>query len=54
MIISAEPGTDWKEHTLSIDPQERTIGFPLRKDAATKEPLSGSIVLDTACDGVIC
>ena len=54
MIISAELGADWKEHTLSINPQERSIGFPLRKDAATKEPLSGSIVLDTACDGVIC
>ena len=54
MIISTEPGTDWKQHTLAINPQERAIGLPFGKDAAAKEPLSGSIVLDTACDGVIC
>jgi hypothetical protein len=54
MIISTEPGMDQKEHTLAIDPQERASGFPFRKGAAAKEPLSGSIVLDTACDGMIC
>ena len=54
IIIGTEPVADWKEPTLAIDPQERAIGFPFGKDAAAKEPLSGSIVLDTACDGVIC
>ena len=53
MIISTEPGTDWKAHTLAIDPQERAIGLPIGKDAAAEEPLSGSIVLDTACDSMI-
>jgi hypothetical protein len=54
MIISTEPGMDWEEHTLAVDPQERASGFPFRKDATAKEPLSASIVLDTASDGVIC
>jgi hypothetical protein len=45
---------DWEEHTLAIDPQERASGFPFRKYSAAKEPLSGSIVLDTARDAVIC
>ena len=54
VIISTEPGTEWKEHTLSIYPQERASGLPFRKDAAAKEPLSGTIVLDTTRDGVIC
>ena len=54
MIISTEPGTDWKEGTFAINPQESANGFPFGKDAAAKEPLSGSIMLDTACDDVIC
>ena len=43
----------WEEHTFAIDPQERASGFPFREDSAAKEPLSGTIVLDTTCDGVI-
>ena len=53
MIISTDPETDLGEHTLAIDPQERAGGFPFRKHSTAEEPLSGSIVLDTACDGVI-
>jgi hypothetical protein len=42
------------ERTFAIDPQERASGFPFRKDSAAKEPLSRPIVLNTACDVVIC
>ena len=47
-------GNEYGEHTFAIDPQERAGGFPFRKDPATKEPLSRSIVLDAARDVVIC
>ena len=53
MIISTDPETDLGEHTFAIDPQERASEFPFRKHSTAEEPLSGSIVLDTACDGVI-
>ena len=53
MDISIDPGMGWQEHTLAIDPQERASGFPFRKHSTAKEPFSGSIVLDTACDDVI-
>ena len=53
MVISTVPEIDEKEHTLAIYPQERTSGFPFRKYSAAKEPLSGSIMLDTTCDDVI-
>ena len=53
MTISAELRIGWEEHTLAIDPQERASGFPFGEHSATKEPLSGSIVLDTACDTVV-
>ena len=56
-IISTEPEMDWEErwegHTFAIDPQERGSGFPFRKYSTTKEPLSGTIMLDAACDGVV-
>ena len=52
-----EPAMDWEEpleeHTFAIDPQERASGFPFREYSAAKEPLSRSIMLDAACDGVI-
>jgi hypothetical protein len=53
MVVSTEPGIDWKDHTLAIDPQERASGFPFGKYTAAKEPLSGTIVLDTARDAVV-
>ena len=53
IIISIEPGMDWEEHTLAIDPQKRASGFPFREHPATKEPLSGSIMLDSARDAVV-
>jgi hypothetical protein len=53
MVISTEPGVDLEGHTLAVDPQERARGFPFGKYSATKEPLSGSIVLNAACDAVI-
>ena len=52
-VISTDTERDLDVHTLAIDPQERASGFPFRKDSTAKEPLSGTIVLDTACDGVI-
>ena len=53
MVISTGPETNLGEHTLAIDPQERAGGFPFRKHSTAKEPLSGTIVLDTTRDGVI-
>jgi hypothetical protein len=37
-----------------MDPQESANRFPFRKDRTLKEPLGGSIVLNTTCDVVIC
>jgi hypothetical protein len=51
--MSTEPGIGWEGHTLAIDPQERSLGFPFGKYSAAKEPLSRTIVLDTARDAVI-
>ena len=53
MVVSPDPETDLGEHTLAIDPQERASGFPFRKYSTAKEPLSRTIVLDAASDGVI-
>jgi hypothetical protein len=53
MIISTEPEIDWEGHTLAIDPQEGAGRFPFQKHSAAKEPLSGSVMLDAACNGVI-
>jgi hypothetical protein len=53
MLIGSVSEMDWKGHTLSIDPQERAGGLPFGKYSAAKEPLSGTIVLDTARDAVI-
>lgn len=39
--------------TFSVYPQERAGGFPLIENCATKEPLSGSLVLSVACNVVI-
>ena len=47
-------GKEWRRHTLSMDPQEGASGFPLPKDSAAKEPLSCSVMLNTARDAVIC
>ena len=42
-----------EEHTLAIDPQERSSGFPFQKHSTAKEPLSRTFVLDAACDSMI-
>ena len=53
MVISTDTEMDLGEHTLAIDPQERASGFPFQKHSTAKEPFGGSIMLDTACDGMI-
>jgi hypothetical protein len=42
------------EHTFAMNPQESANRFPIRKDPAPKEPLSGSIMLNAARDVVVC
>ena len=53
MVVSTDSEMDSGERTLAIDPQERANGFPFRKHSTAKEPLSRTIVLDAASDGVI-
>jgi hypothetical protein len=42
------------EHTFAVDPQERPIRLPSRKDTSPKEPFGCSPMVDVTCNVVIC
>jgi hypothetical protein len=54
---AGDQGSIWEKlegHTFAVDPQERPIGLPSRKDASSKEPLGCSPMVNVPCDVVIC
>jgi hypothetical protein len=43
-----------EDRTFPVDPQQGAVYPPFLKDVAVAEPLCRSLVLETACDVVIC
>jgi hypothetical protein len=41
------------ERTFSVDPQKRTVGFPVGEDTSLEKPLCSLLAMGTTCNVVV-